>query len=99
MSKLKYKINDQIRKLKYLLNVSTNDIVERVEKQGISKSTFYRDANYPMDSPASIPTDRLEIYARLFECTTDELKNYSVDNVPSIREQLGDKLDIKTGLS
>lgn len=94
--KFKYKINDQISLQPRTISIA--DIVKLVETHGISKNTFHRDRAIPFGSSKSIPSDRLDIYARLFEVTPDDLKNYRVKAVKSIRESLTSK-KIKTGLS
>lgn len=96
MSKFKYNLNHQISLQPR--SISIRDIEVLVEKQGISRSTFIRDRNIRLDSTQSIPSDRLDLYAKLFECTPEALKNYKVE-ATSIREMMSDKITDKSGLS
>lgn len=79
----KYKINDQIGQLPR--EISINDLVAHIGKHGISRDEFYRDRAIKFGSDKSIPSDRLMIYAKVFDCSTEELMNHEV-NAKSIRE-------------
>jgi hypothetical protein len=84
-------------KLKYLINhyidlqprsVGIEQIVSVLEKEhDISRSTFLRDRGIKLDQDASIPTDRLEVYASLLGVSTDELKNYPAKKIKPLAER------------
>lgn len=84
--KYKYNINQQISLLPR--HILIRDIERLLEKEGISRDTFYRDRNLNPKSETSIPTDRLQKYANLFECSLDDLITTQVKKGKSIREQL-----------
>lgn len=84
--KLKYSINDKIEDLPKSISVEV--IINVLEKDHqISRSTFLRDRNIAIDDTTSIPTDRLEIYAALFGCSTDQLKNYPIKKIKPLSER------------
>lgn len=98
--KFKYKLNEFISMQPRAITVSK--IEEILEKEhGISRSTFLRDRNIASKSDRSIPSDRLDIYAALFNTSTDDLKNYTI-NVKPISERkpssLMKKIMKRTGL-
>lgn len=100
MNKLefKYKINYQVSQLPRELAIG--DIVSLLEKYGISKDQFYRDRKILIKSSTSITTDRLMIYAKIFDCSINELLNTQVQNVKSIRSHLKPpKSKFNSGLS
>lgn len=96
--KFKYRINYQISLLPRSITIM--QLVKVVEQKGISQDTFYRDRKIAKGSKQSIPGDRLMIYAKLFDCTLDDLLTTEVKG-KSIRQQLaGPKVrKIKNGLS
>jgi hypothetical protein len=93
MVKLKYKLNDLVNELPR--NIGIAELIDELNKHGINRDAFYRDRKITINSNHSIPSDRLDVYAIIFGCTTDELKNYKVKG-RSIRDIVGKK--IKTGL-
>ncbi|MFO0415206.1 MAG: hypothetical protein ACK52I_28460 [Pseudomonadota bacterium] len=71
MAKLKYKIKEKIDALPRSVKIKT--LVERLEKNGISERTFYRDMQIKLDSKSSIPLDRMLVYSKLFNIDVDKL--------------------------
>lgn len=96
--KYKYTLNDQINSLPREIKIS--DILKILEKEGISQDSFYRDRNIRQGSDQSIPTDRLFIYADLFDCDVHDL--FPRNKRTSIRTRLArvaEKYSVKrTGL-
>jgi len=82
--KHKYSINKQVDSLPRTMTI--NDLVKHLELAGISRNEFYSDRNIAYGSNKSIPSDRLFIYAKVFDCLIDELLNQEV-KAKSIREQ------------
>jgi hypothetical protein len=74
-SKFKYNINHYISLLPREISIGNIEEV-LLKSHGITRDAFYRDRNILISEPSSIPTDRLDAYAILFGCSTDELKNY-----------------------
>lgn len=85
----KYNINHHISLLPRHIAISD---IEKILKSThkISRDTFYRDRNLLTESDTSIPSDRLDIYASLFGCSVEELKNYSVKKGKTILEIVGE---------
>ena len=92
--KFKYALNEQLNKLPR--NTTIDDVILHLKKEGISRNEFYADRNIPFGSESSIPSDRLFIYADVFDCPLADLMNQPI-KAKSIREKLNQK--IKTGLS
>jgi hypothetical protein len=92
-SPYKYAINDQLNMLPRTMK--TNDVVEHLKTFGISRNEFYSDRKIAWGSKKSISADRLIIYAKVFDCTTDELVLDKV-KATSIRQS---KLNLKNALS
>lgn len=84
--KFKYNINHQISLLPR--EVAISDIIDILHKEGISQDSFYRDRNITLGSDQSIPSDRLFIYADLFECSVSDLLAANRKPVDSIRVRL-----------
>lgn len=82
----KYNINHQIGLLPFQRNL-IQKIIEHLAKSGITRREFYSDRAIPFGSDKSIPSDRLMIYAKVFECTMQDLVNHKV-NADSIREAM-----------
>lgn len=96
MAKLKYRIAEKVAALPRSIKVA--DILKTLFKDHqISRDQFYRDKALTVDDVTSIPEYRLEVYALLFDCHTDDLKNYTVKG-KSLTEKFS-KVKIKTGLS
>lgn len=91
----KYNIDQQIGLLSFKKNL-INELIEHLAKYGITRSEFYRDRAIPFGSEKSISADRLMIYAKVFDCTTEELVNHEI-NARSIREVMDGK-KIKSSL-
>jgi hypothetical protein len=99
-TKLKYNIQAKVSLLPREIRIS--DLLKVLEKHGIVKGTFYRDSKVKSDSDFSIPTDRLQIYAKVFGCSLDELMNHGVEKIKSIHQELlskKGKKKIKSGLA
>lgn len=79
--KFKYKINDQISLLPRTMTIGE---IEKILKKehGISRDTFYRDRNITTEDSTSIPSERLDVYAALFNISSDDLKNYTIKAKP-----------------
>lgn len=75
--KFKYNINHHISLLPREISIGNIEEV-LLKSYGITRDAFYRDRNFLISEPGSIPTDRLDAYAILFGVTTDELKNYKL---------------------
>ena len=98
-TKFKYAINHYLNLIPR--EVSMGDILKILEKHGVNKITFYRDRNLTIKSESSIPSDRLVIYSKLFECSIDDLLNSEV-SIKSIHQELLSKKSskkLKHGLS
>lgn len=91
--KFKYAINEQIGMLPR--NMTINELIDYLEKVGINRNAFYRDRDIRFGSESSIPSDRLFIYAKVFDCPVDDLINQPV-KAKSIRQQ---NLKVKTKLA
>lgn len=98
--KFKYNINHYISLLPRHISIGS---IERIlaADHGISRDTFYRDRSLLPGDDASIPSERLDIYAGLLNVTPDQLKNYTV-NVKPLVERKATEFDTsilkKTGL-
>lgn len=84
LHKYKYTINTQIDHLPRTLTVA--EVVKHLNDNGISKTEFYTDRAILFGSDKSIPADRLQKYAIVFDVTIDELQNQPV-KATSIRQQ------------
>jgi len=73
MAKLKYNINKKIDALPR--TVTINKLLEILQKQVVSRSTFYADKAIELNSKTSIPTDRLLVYTKIFNCSIEDLLN------------------------
>lgn len=82
----KYKINVQLSRLPRTMTIGQ---IEQILKKdhNISRDTFYRDRNVTIHGKHSIPSDRLDIYAALFNCSADDLKNYKIDKIKPLTER------------
>lgn len=80
----KYNINHQIGLLPFKRNL-IQQIIDHLAKSGITRNEFYSDRAIPFGSDKSIPSDRLMIYAKVFECAIQDLVNHKV-NADSIRD-------------
>ena len=76
MSNPKYKYN--IRHFLSLLPQywTIEKVAEVLEKHGIPRRTFDRDKSITLQEESDIPGRRLFIYARLFDCSIEQLFNY-----------------------
>lgn len=92
--KFKYTLEEQISALPRSMSIM--DVVKHLEKDKISRNEFYADRAIPFGSAKSIPSDRLFIYSKVFECPVEDLMNHSI-KATSIRSQSFRKL--KTSLS
>lgn len=90
--KFKYALNEQVGSLPRHMEI--NDLISHLEANGISRNEFYADRKIPYGSDSSIPSDRLFIYAQVFDCPVGDLLNHSV-KAESIRQK---NLKLKSGL-
>lgn len=91
--KFKYNINHQIGLLPFRRDL-IQQVIEHLAKHGVTRNEFYADRAILVDSKKSIPSDRLMIYAQVFECTTDDLVNHHV-SAKSIREVMAKNKRVK----
>lgn len=95
--KFKYSINHQIGLLPHKRDL-IQQIIDHLAKHGITRTEFYADRRILLDSKKSIPSDRLMIYAQVFECKTEDLVNHQV-NAKSIREVMAkSKVRVRSSL-
>lgn len=96
MAKLKYNINSYLAELPTRITIS--DICDRLRAEyDITYDTFNRDRKIELNSKTSIPSDRLQVYAGLFDCTIDELINNRKKIKPLIKvSSVTKRLGIKT---
>ena len=83
--KHKYALNEQVESLPRSRAIA--ELVEHLENAGISRSEFYSDRNIEYGSDKSIPSDRLLIYAKVFDCNLEDLLNQEV-KAKSFRQQV-----------
>ena len=74
--KYKYAINEHVAMLPRSTKVS--DLVKHLEDSGISRDEFYRDREIAFASDKSIPSDRLFIYAQVFDVPVEDLMNHTI---------------------
>lgn len=86
---LKYKIQEYLDSRPAAISMSS--IVQILAGHGISQSTFLRDRKIKKASAQSIPSDRLDVYAALFNVSVDDLKNYTI-NVKPLDEKSADRI-------
>jgi len=91
--KHKYALNEQVDMLPK--SMKTSEVVDHLKKYGITQDEFYRDRKIPYGSDSSIPSDRLFIYAKVFDCPVADLLNHEI-KANSIRQK---NLKLKTGLA
>lgn len=82
--KFKYSLNEQLSQLPR--NTAINDVILHLEKEGVSRNEFYADRAIEFGSEKSIPSDRLFIYAAVFDCPVQDIMNQPV-KAKSIRQQ------------
>jgi hypothetical protein len=59
-----------------------------LDEHGISQNEFYRDRTALVKSEFSIPGDRLMVYAKLFDCSIEELMNRTIKVKPLIQSRI-----------
>lgn len=91
----KYAINDNIGKLPRTMKMT--EVISHLSKNGITRDEFYRDRDIPFDSDKSIPADRLQKYAIVFDTTIEELQNHEV-KATSLRTEFLKSAKIKSSL-
>lgn len=69
----KYAINEQLDMLPRTMK--TKEVLEHLKQFGITRNEFYADRNIAWGSEKAIPSDRLIKYAKVFDCTLEELMN------------------------
>jgi hypothetical protein len=90
--KFKYALNDQVASLDRRITV--NDLLAHMADK-VSRNEWYDDCKIPYGSSKSIPSDRLIIYSKVFDCPLTDLLNEEI-KATSIRER---NLKLKTRLS
>ena len=70
--KYKYRIGELIQRKPYEKNLIGKIVIE-LEKNGISQEQFYRYRKIPSTSKSSMPSDALFIFAKVFDCSIDDL--------------------------
>ncbi len=84
--KFKYNINHQISLMPR--HISIDSLVKILSNEhGITRDTFYRDRNLTLVDTFSIPSDRMDIYAALFNCTVDDLKNFTSKKIKPLADR------------
>lgn len=83
--KSKYNLNYQLGLLPRTFKIK--NLVAHLKESGITQDEFYRDRLIEFGSEKSISADRLFIYAKVFDCTIDDLVNHQI-NAKSIRETM-----------
>lgn len=83
---------------KYRLQEFVNDLPNRIPIQSIekiladehkiSKHQFWSDRKIKLGSDQSIPGDRLAVYAKLFDCTIEELMNQTIKAKPLFQSRI-----------
>lgn len=87
--KFKYNINHQISFLPHAMSIA--DLEKLLEKEyAITRSTFYADRRIMQSDVQSIPVDRMEVYAGLFNVSIEQLI-FKKQKIKSIDERLGVK--------
>lgn len=95
MAKPKYNINAYLAELPSRITI--NDICDQLRKDhGITYDTFNRDRKIKATDVKSIPSDRLQVYAGLFDCSIEDLINTKKKVKPIIKSSLAKRLGIKT---
>jgi hypothetical protein len=96
--KFKYRIQQQIDKLPREITIGA--IEKMLDARGISPGTFYRDRKISTKSEQSISIDRIQIYAKFFDCSIEDLlPEHKEAKVISLRTEINKKSKYKTGLS
>lgn len=90
--KFKYALNEQVGMLPRNMNI--NQLIDHLARHGISRNEFYADRKIPFGSESSIPSDRLFIYASVFDVPVTDLLNQQI-NASSIRQK---NIKLKSGL-
>ncbi len=85
-TKFKYNINHQISLQPRQVSIGA---IEKIlaKEHGISRDAFYRDRNLTLADTFSIPSDRMDIYAALFNCTVDDLKNFTSKKIKPLADR------------
>lgn len=68
----KYRLNEMVT---YLI---IGEVIDHLAKHDISRSEFYADRKIPFGSKTSIPADRLQKYAIIFDASISDLQNEKV---------------------
>lgn len=91
--KYKYALEEQLDMLPRHMTIA--EVEEHLKKHEISRDAFYSDRRITFGSKSSIPSDRLFIYAKVFDCPVQDLLNQEI-KAKSIRQK---NLKLKTGLA
>jgi hypothetical protein len=82
----KYRINEIIEQLPRSMTIGKIESILKAEHQ-ISRDSFFRDRTLKISDRSSIPSERLDVYAALFNCSADDLKNYQPKAVKPLTER------------
>jgi hypothetical protein len=77
----KFKYNLQHR-FSFYPNITWKMLELHAEQYGITARTFQRDRSILPDEAEDIPTERLVVYAKIFNCELEELINYKTKVKP-----------------
>lgn len=92
--KWKYNLNHQLSILPKMISIP--DAEEYLEKEyGISRDTFYHDRMIELKNVEFIPSNRIDIYCTVFNCSYDQLKNYKLKLGKSLREVFAESSEQK----
>jgi len=94
MAKLKYNIQAHLDELPARVKIS--DIAAMLATYKISYDTFARDKKILATDRTSIPSDRLQVYAGLFDCSIEDLINTKKKVKPIVKKSLAKRLGINT---
>lgn len=81
--KYKYNINEQLGLLPRELKIQK--VLQHLKLNGISHHQFYADRAIEYGSDKSIPSDRLLIYTKVFDCSIEDMMNHTI-KAQSLRE-------------
>ncbi len=94
-----FKFNIDERRGMLPQSITTQDLLDYLDVNGISRDEYYYDRKIQTGSDKSPTVDRLLIYSKVFGCSLDDLINYKID-VKSIYDKLPKlaRVKVKHGL-
>lgn len=83
----KYRLQELINELPKGLKIS---VLEKLLLRdfGITQNEFYRDRTARYGSDFSIPDDRMQVYAQIFDVTVDDLRNQNIKAKPLVKSTI-----------